>query len=290
VSVLGPVQFNIFINDIDSKIQCTLSEFPDDTEVSAAADTPEGWDVILRAQDELERWACVNLMRPSARSCTWVRTISSFNTDCEMTGLRAALLQSTWGYWWMKSWTWANDVRLQPRLPAVSWAASNKRGQQVEGGDSAALLSSALPRETSPAVLRPAVEPSAQEGTQLLEQVRRRARKIILNLEHLSYEDRLRELVLFSLEKRRLQAGLSVDFQYIKTAYRKVGDNLFCKARSSSTLWFYHASTVSHAVCWPSLFWRTVAVLVLEPRYFFSEVHCVHRCVLLLHTEKWRHL
>jgi len=121
-------------------------------------------------------------------------------------------------------------------LPPVSWAASNKRGQQVEGGDSAALLSCALPRETSPAVLRPAVEPSAQEGTQLLEQVRRRARKIILNLEHLSYEDRLRELVLFSLEKRRLQAGLSVDFQYIKTAYRKVGDNLFCKACSSSTL------------------------------------------------------
>ena len=55
-------------------------------------------------------------------------------------------------------------MRLQPRLPAVSWAASNKRGQQVEGGDSAALLSCALPRETSHGVLRPALNPSAEEG------------------------------------------------------------------------------------------------------------------------------
>ena len=53
---------------------------------------------------------------------------------------------------------------------------------------------------------------------------------MIRGLEHLSYEDRLRELGLFSLEKRTLWGHLITAFQYQKGAYRKDGDNLFSKA------------------------------------------------------------
>jgi len=53
---------------------------------------------------------------------------------------------------------------------------------------------------------------------------------MIQGLEHLSCKERLRELGLFSLGKRRLWGDLTVAFQYSKGTYRKDGVNLFSKA------------------------------------------------------------
>ena len=56
--------------------------------------------------------------------------------------------------------------------------------------------------------------PQHRKDVELLERVQRRATKMISRLEHLSYQESLRELGLFSLERRRLQRNLIVAFQY----------------------------------------------------------------------------
>ncbi|KFV89624.1 hypothetical protein N327_03599, partial [Fulmarus glacialis] len=73
---------------------------------------------------------------------------------------------------------------------------------------------------------------SAQDkkNMDLLESVQRRATKMIRGLERLSYEERLRELGLFSLGKRRFRENLITAFQYLKGAYKKDGDRLFSRA------------------------------------------------------------
>ena len=67
---------------------------------------------------------------------------------------------------------------------------------------------------------------------ELLEWVQRRATKIIRGLAHLSYEERLRELGLFCLEKRRLLGELIVAFHYLKGAYNQEGEWLFTRVDS----------------------------------------------------------
>ena len=68
-SVVGAVLFNLFLNDLEEGLECSLSKFGDDPKVGGVCDRAEGCGAIQRALDRLESWAERTVLKLKKGKC-----------------------------------------------------------------------------------------------------------------------------------------------------------------------------------------------------------------------------
>lgn len=208
-SVLGPLLFIMYVNDLEDGVISRIWKFADDTKVATSVSKISGSISLQNDLDQLLGWADKWKM--------------SFNTDkCKV--MHLGIHNNKFGY--LINDSWLNVTEEEGDLGIIMSSDVKFHKQCLQARNKANKMLGIINRNVSykskevitklySSYVRPHIEYCAQAWSQhsvgdldLLESVQRRATRLIPSLEGMSYEERLKELNMFSVRRRFLRGDL----------------------------------------------------------------------------------
>ncbi|CAM4697246.1 unnamed protein product [Lepidochelys kempii] len=235
-SVLGPILFNLFITDRGTKSGSVLIKFADDTKLGGIANTEKDRDVLQKELDDLVNWSNSNRMKFNSEKCKIMHLgINNKNFCCKLGTHHFEVTEEE------KDLGVLVDHRMtMSRQCDMAVKKANAVLRCIRRGISSRAKEVLVPLYK--ALVRPHLEYCVQFWSPMfkkeefkLEQVQRRATRMIRGMENLSYERRLKEFGLFSLTKRRLRGDMISLYKYIRGINTTEGEELFKLSTSVDT-------------------------------------------------------
>jgi hypothetical protein len=208
-SVLGPILFLCYINDIDEGIDGYITKFADDTKLMNPASTTKDTSILQKDLNKISNWAEKWQMKFNANKCKVMHIgckniLNDYTMDA--VNLKSVERESDLGVIIDKS------LKVSHQCTAVVKKANKilgliSRSFEVKNKNNIITLYKSL--------VRPHLEycsqvwsPHLRKDVVKIEKVQRRATKLIPSLRNLPYEDRLKKLNLTTLEQRRIRMDM----------------------------------------------------------------------------------
>ena len=235
-SVLGPILFYIYINDLDDDITSKVLRFADDTKVirqiKSDADRQQLQDGLNKLTEWSEKWQ----MLFNYRRCKCLHS-GHGNEDAQYTMgdtvLNTTVKEKGLGL------TISADMKVSEQC-GIAAAKGNqilrliRRNIVYKEKELIMPLYKTLVRSHLEYCIQ-AWRPYRKKDIGILERVQRRATKMIQKLRNISYEMRLKECGLTTLETRRLR-GDQIEVFKILNGYENIDRNIYSRLRKREGL------------------------------------------------------
>ena len=233
-SVLGPILFLIYINDLDESITSNVLKFADDTKLFRKVNTDGDKQHLQNDLDRLVKWSEKWQMLFNFGKCKCLHTgHGNLNVNYKM---GATVLGTT-----VKEKDLGVTISADMKVSEQCGIAASK-GNQILGliRRNITYKGKKLIIPLYKAIVRPHLEyciqawrPYRKKDIDTLERIQRRATKMIPELRDLSYEERLKECGLTTLETRRLR-GDQIEVFKILNGYENIDRNMFFSLKKDS--------------------------------------------------------